>query len=212
MNLTQALEIFGLTFEELKNTNRSQLREKYLQLAQKTHPDRGGVAEDFIKLQESYKRLKQEIPEDKDSEQRDLDKFEGIEKELIFYYELTNLFEEIKKTLEIAENQTQEIIKNFEEKREKLQKAVQECTKELQIKQNSWVYKFFGNLTLNLTGTLQRYEERMKELKEEREVMEKDFLQQVSNLYGSVLQQIKEKMLNYFENDPKKDIYKPQKE
>lgn len=192
MNLTTALKIFGLNFDQLQKLSRSELRKIYLQLAQTAHPDAGGSSEEFIQLQEAYSLLKQEIPEDPDPKQRDLDKIEEIETGLADYVRrLEGLVKDIQRTLEEAEIQTQQIIEEFEKKREELQKNIQELSKKLQEKQQSWIHKILRTFG---SGALQEYENYINQLKQAREQIEKKFLQEVSDLYGATLQQMKEKL------------------
>lgn len=54
-----ALEFFGLQdAQDLRAVGVTELRRKFLQLSLLHHPDRGGAAENFVRLQRHYQRLK----------------------------------------------------------------------------------------------------------------------------------------------------------
>lgn len=58
---TEINEIFGLTMDDLRKMNRSELGRLFREKAKNHHPDSGGEADDFIKLRQVYENLKNSL-------------------------------------------------------------------------------------------------------------------------------------------------------
>lgn len=60
IDLSEALEQFGFAdLNQLREVSKKDLQKKFYQISLHKHPDRGGYAEDFLKLKSSYQLLKE---------------------------------------------------------------------------------------------------------------------------------------------------------
>ena len=57
VTMTEVVEIFGMSEEDLKEMDKSDLTKLFRQKAHELHPDKGGEHEMFVKLAEAYKEL-----------------------------------------------------------------------------------------------------------------------------------------------------------
>ena len=55
--MTEVVEIFGVTVEDLKTMNKNDLTKLFRQKAHELHPDKGGEHDDFVRLTEAYEQL-----------------------------------------------------------------------------------------------------------------------------------------------------------
>ena len=55
--MTEVVEIFGVTEEDLKTMNKNDLTKLFRQKAHELHPDKGGEHDDFVRLTEAYEQL-----------------------------------------------------------------------------------------------------------------------------------------------------------
>ena len=55
--MTEVVEIFGVTAEDLKTMNKDDLTKLFRQKAHELHPDKGGEHDDFVRLTEAYEQL-----------------------------------------------------------------------------------------------------------------------------------------------------------
>ena len=55
--VTEIVEIFGVSEEELKELNKTELTKLFRQKAHELHPDKGGEHDAFVRLAEAYKQL-----------------------------------------------------------------------------------------------------------------------------------------------------------
>jgi hypothetical protein len=59
VTMTQVVEVFGVSEEDLKNMDKAELTKLFRQKAHEHHPDKGGQHDEFVRLAEAYRELLQ---------------------------------------------------------------------------------------------------------------------------------------------------------
>jgi len=219
MNLVKALSIFQVT--ELTELDLDILKTKYHAFAKQAHPDKkGGDSRAFVELKEAY-HLLQDILRDVMVENYKTQKTQtnlSREEILANYYRDTNslqfrlsLFhDEARHTLAETKEHFEEVWKEFQVERQKLQKEL-EISLDLLKKQNrNWVKKFMNLFASSDTSYDKLYQNKLTEYEQKYNELDIRYFKQVLEIYGSGLNRIHD-VLDYDKDVNEEDADKQDK-
>lgn len=205
MDLGSALKIFEIT--DLGGIDVDNLKFLYKNQAKKKHPDRnGGNAKEFVKLKEAYLILQKEALKNNSSGRKtrilaNLSKEELLE---TYYndtaklqFQINFLQEQVEETLQETKFQVEEVIKDFEYKKEFTQNEVRKSIEKIREEFNKSLIKKFSSFFLpNVNDKfLEKCDKLIKENSIKQAKLDMEFYKTLVNLYGESLNAISESIV-----------------
>jgi len=201
MDLGNALKIFEIT--DLDGIDIDNLKFLYKNQAKKKHPDRnGGNSKEFVKLKEAYVILQKEVLKNNLNGRKTRTLANLTKEELLETYyndtgklqfQLNFLQEQTEEALQDTKSQVEDIIRDFEVKREVAQNEIRKSIEKMREDFNkSLIKKFSFFLPSVKEQFLQRCGDLIKENSKKQTELDMKFYQTMLTIYGETLNSISE--------------------
>ena len=201
MDLGNALKIFEIT--DLDGIDIDNLKFLYKNQAKKKHPDRnGGNSKEFVKLKEAYVILQKEALKNNLNGRKTRTLANLTKEELLETYyndtgklqfQLNFLQEQTEEALQDTKSQVEDIIRDFEVKREVAQNEIRKSIEKMREDFNkSLIKKFSFFLPSVKEQFLQRCGDLIKENSKKQTELDMKFYQTMLTIYGETLNSISE--------------------
>lgn len=201
MDINNALKIFEIT--DLDGVDNDYLKFLYKNQAKKKHPDRnGGDPKEFVKLKEAYLTLQKKVIENSTNGRKSRVLANLTKEELLRRYyddtaklqfQINFLQEQAEETLQETKIQVEEIIKNFENKKEITQNEIRQSIEKMREDFNKSLIKKFSFFLPSVKDQFwQKCNELIKENSKRQTELDMEFYKTLLNIYGETLNSISE--------------------
>lgn len=213
MDLQKALNIFEI--KDLDGMVSKDLKTLYRKHAKSKHPDQGGKTSDFIDLKEAYLLLQSKVKDTEisytseksiksthfDSSLEKLSKEEILDKYYDIKYKLTELelaFSQEVQILGSVQKKVQHIVQNFEEKKKRMQKDLDEKITVLEKKLSPNLLKriLFFLPKMSEDEFWEKYNLHVQNYTIKTSEMDIDFFKEMLSVYGEGLNSISEAVVS----------------
>jgi DnaJ domain len=195
MTLDQALQIFGISEDQLHYLTTNEVKEKYRQLAKQKHPDKtGGNNRQFIELKDSYIMISTIVQQNVGRSMVTLGKDEILNRyqqdTSKLYRTITEQFQSISK----IRTEVEDLITEFEAKKKELESELNGAIEELEAKYKKTLFQkiFFFLPHMSEREFWQTYHELVNRQTSKYKNLDFELFKQMAIIYGEGLNQISE--------------------